>query len=42
MSNKKVQMAVCESKCLISAVTDIKSVPRWEECVSISCDQDEK
>jgi len=42
MSNKNVEMAVCESKRLISAVTDIKFVPRWEECVSIPCDQDEK
>jgi hypothetical protein len=42
MSNKKAEMAVCEPKHLISAVTDIKFVPRWEECVSIPVDQDEK
>jgi hypothetical protein len=42
MSNKKVEMAVCERKRLISAMTDIKFVPRWEECVGIPIDQDEK
>jgi len=41
MSHKKVEMAVCESKRLISAMTDTKFVPRWEECVNIPCDQDE-
>jgi hypothetical protein len=41
MSNKKVEMAVCESKHLISAMTDIKYEPRWEECVNIPSDQDE-
>jgi hypothetical protein len=42
MCNKKVEMAICESKHLISAVTNIKFVPRWEECVNIPSDQDEK
>jgi len=42
MSNKKAEMAVCESKCLISTVTDIKIVTRWEECVNILSNQDEK
>jgi hypothetical protein len=42
MSNKKVEMAVRESKRLISAMTDIKFVPKREECVNIPGDQDKK
>jgi hypothetical protein len=35
MSNKEIEMAVCESKCLISTLTDINFTARREECVNM-------